>query len=134
MLHFADHDPSGLDMTRDLLQRLSYYTCTKATLRVFQVERVALSYDQVKSYNLSPNPAKLADPRSEEYVSKFGNQCWELDAIEPNELQRIVEKAIRMHIYEKAWNQTLEEQEQERKQLETQFSTITKEFQKTGLL
>lgn len=132
VLHFADHDPSGLDMTRDLQKRLDNYSID--SLKMIQVERVALSYDQVVGYNLSPNPTKLADPRSEEYVAEFGNQCWELDAIEPNDLQRIVKKAITKHIDEKAWNQTVEEQEQEREQLQIQFSAMEEQIQKTGLL
>jgi len=132
VLHFADHDPSGLDMTRDLQQRLSSYSID--SLRIIEVERVALSYGQVIDYNLSPNPTKLADPRSEEYVAEFGNQCWELDAIDPNDLQRIVKEAITKYINEKAWIQTIEEQEQEREQLQIQFSAMAKEIQKTGLL
>lgn len=132
VLHFADHDPSGLDMTRDLQKRLDNYSID--SLRIIEVERVALSYDQVIDYNLSPNPTKLADPRSEEYVAEFGNQCWELDAIDPDDLQIIVKEAITKHIDEKAWNQTIEEQELEREQLQIQFSAMAIEIKKTGLL
>jgi hypothetical protein len=131
VLHFADHDPSGLDMTRDLQNRLSNYSIDP--LRTIQVERVALSFDQVQRFGLSPNPTKSADPRIDDYVSQFGDQCWELDAIEPNELQRIAEEAIVRHIDSVAWKSTLAEQELERKQLDAQFSVIEKKLQEIGL-
>lgn len=131
VLHFADHDPSGLDMTRDLQNRLSNYSLYP--LRIIQVERIALSYDQVHDFNLSPNPTKSADPRIDRYVSQFGEQCWELDAIDPNGLQRIAEEAIVRHIDRAAWKSTLERQELERKQLETKFSVIEKKLQEIDL-
>ncbi|RLI65376.1 MAG: hypothetical protein DRO67_02760 [Candidatus Asgardarchaeum californiense] len=123
VLHFADHDPSGLDMTRDLYERLNDYSG-----REIKVERVALSYEQVLQYNLAPNPTKSADPRAQTYISKFGNQCWELDAIEPNELQRLVEEAIVKHIDEDLWEETLEEEKEEREQLRRIFSEIKKKL------
>ena len=119
VLHFADHDPSGLDMTRDLENRFSQYSNLDIT-----VERIALNYDQVQRYGLPPNPTKRADPRSERYTPEYGNECWELDAIEPVELQAMVSEAIRSHIDSNIWNQTLEEIQQEREELRTMFSSI----------
>jgi hypothetical protein len=129
ILHFADHDPSGLDMTRDLQERFSDYFSED-----IKVEKVALTYNEVRKYNLSPNPTKTADPRAREYVSKFGNQCWELDAIEPNELQRLVSESIVKHIDAEKWNKTLEEEKQERQELEKVFSEIRKKFEEMGYL
>lgn len=129
ILHFADHDPSGLDMTRDLETRISEYSDLPIT-----VERIALNYDQVQRYELPPNPTKTADPRAESYIAEYRNQCWELDAIEPNELQKLVSKSISQHIDPEIWNKTLKEQEQERHELEKTFSEIGKNLQKMGLL
>jgi len=120
VLHFADHDPSGFDMTRDLDERFSEYSDLDIT-----VERIALNYDQVQHYELPPNPTKPADPRFEGYIAEYGNECWELDAIEPVELQRMVSEAIESHIDFNIWNQTWEQMEQERDGLTTMFSSIT---------
>jgi hypothetical protein len=125
----ADHDPSGLDMTRDLKERFESYASRK-----IEVERVALSHDQVQDYDLIPNPAKTADPRAEDYVSQYGNECWELDAIEPNELQGLVEEAILRHIDIDTWMATKEKQEQERTKLATIFSEIELKLREMGLL
>ncbi len=54
--------------------------------------------------SLIPNPVKQADRRSSAYVRQFGDQCWELDAIEPNELVRLCRDAIEKLIMDKdAW-------------------------------
>jgi hypothetical protein len=132
VLHFADHDPSGLDMTRDLRKRFSNYSLRP--VRIIEVKRVALSFDQVQDYHLDPNPTKSADPRYEEYRCHFGNQCWELDAIDPNELQKIVKKAIEKHIDVEAWKGTLNEQELERQKLNARFLEIEKKLQEIDLL
>lgn len=129
ILHFADHDPSGLDMTRDLQSRVNDYSDLEIS-----VERIALTYEQVQRYNLTPNPTKTADPRATEYIAEFGNECWELDAIDPNELQGLVATTITSHIDAQTWNQTLEQQRQERQELEEQFSEIEQLLREHGYL
>lgn len=134
VLHFADHDPSGLDMTRDLEQRLRRYSELEGLDINISVQRIALTHQQVQEYNLTPNPTKTADPRATGYTEQFGNQCWELDAIEPNELQRLVSESIKSHIDADIWNQTLEQQTQERQELEEQFSAIEQILREHGYL
>jgi len=127
VLHFSDHDPSGLNMTDDLLNRFKKYL--KLALSEMehldyeethnQIEktiqegknwlgiiRVALTYDQVKELNLAPNPTKQADPRSKDYVAKYGDQCWELDAYPPDRLQDLIRQAVNTHIDPAKWNET----------------------------
>lgn len=134
VLHFADHDPSGLDMTRDLEQRLHRYSELEGLDLNISVQRIALTHQQVQEYNLTPNPTKTADPRATGYTEEFGNQSWELDAIEPNELQRLVSESLKSHIDADIWNQTLEQQTQERQELEEQFSAIEQLLREHGYL
>lgn len=134
VLHFADHDPSGLDMTRDLEQRLHRYSELEGLDLNINVQRIALTHQQVQKYNLTPNPTKTADPRATGYTKQFGNQSWELDAIEPNELQRLVSESIKSHIDADTWNQTLKQQTQERQELEKQFSEIEQLLREHGYL
>jgi len=49
---------------------------------------------QVKQYHLPPNPAKLSDPRSGKYIDEYGNESWELDALPPDVLVKMVENEI----------------------------------------
>lgn len=119
ILHLADHDPSGIDMTRDLISRFSEYTD-----QTISVKRIALNYDQTQEYALPPNPTKTADPRFAAYLAEYGPYCWELDAIEPTELQRLATQAIQQHIDFEQWTRIETQEEQENEELETMFSEI----------
>lgn len=88
VLYLGDLDPSGEDMVRDVQDRLTLFGAPVV------VQKVALNMDQVERYNLPPNPAKMSDTRSSKYVAKFGVESWELDAIPPQELQRLVRTEI----------------------------------------
>jgi hypothetical protein len=103
ILHFADHDPSGINMTEDLKRRLELYGAEGVS-----VERVALTHDQVQSLGLAPNPTKRADSRTPAYLAEFGDRCWELDALPPNELQTVVRQAIEKHIDRDLWAEGLD--------------------------
>jgi len=89
ILHLADHDPSGIDMTRDIEERLSLFARTKIV-----VSRLALNIDQVRELNPPENPVKESDSRHRSYVEQFGESSWELDAIEPRSLAELVTEAV----------------------------------------
>lgn len=84
ILHFGDHDPSGRDMSRDIEDRLEMFIQDEAGgPDCFELHRIALNMDQVRRYHPPPNPAKLTDSRCAAYVREFGDESWELDALEP---------------------------------------------------
>ncbi|MCP4111700.1 MAG: hypothetical protein GY749_40285 [Desulfobacteraceae bacterium] len=84
VLHMGDHDPSGIDMTRDIRDRLALFGSS------VQVERIALNMNQIEKYRPPPNPAKLTDSRCGKYIKEYGSKSWELDALEPSVLSRLV--------------------------------------------
>jgi len=90
ILHFGDHDPSGIDMTRDIEDRLHLFGAGQ----YLDVRRIALNEDQIQEYNPPPNPAKVTDSRAKEYIKKYGDQSWELDALDPTTLQNLAEDHI----------------------------------------
>lgn len=68
ILHLGDHDPSGLDMTRDLETRLSLFwglvnkeTGVPAKVKII---RLALNMNQIEQYDPPENFAKLTDSRA----------------------------------------------------------------------
>ncbi len=89
VMYLGDHDPSGIDMTRDVRDRLSLF----AELDI-AVKRLALNYDQVETLHPPENPAKESDSRYRAYLLQFGESSWELDAIEPRMLAQIVTQAV----------------------------------------
>lgn len=88
ILHLGDHDPSGMDMTRDIIDRLTLFTGG------VEVRRLALNRDQIEQYNPPPNPAKTTDARYIGYTRIHGTDSWELDALEPSVLAALIQDAI----------------------------------------
>jgi hypothetical protein len=90
ILHLGDHDPSGVDMTRDIRDRLTMFLGAPKYAAGLTVRRIALTMDQVRQYNPPPNPTKLTDTRAAEYIENYGADCWELDAMEPADLTALI--------------------------------------------
>ena len=113
ILHFGDHDPSGIDMTRDIFDRLKMFSDYE-----IKVERLALNIDQVRQYNPPPNPAKLTDSRVHTYIKKFGSESWELDALPPETLADLVQSQINELLDMDAWDEVSEKETAQREVLD----------------
>ena len=98
VLYFGDHDPSGVDIERDLEDRLRKYNAGD-----FKVIRIALTKDQIEQYNLPPMPVKRSDARSEGFLESYGDQSVELDALDPNTLKFMVAQSIAANIDLDLW-------------------------------
>jgi hypothetical protein len=103
VIYLGDHDPSGIDMSRDVEERLDLFVKTSMNRcdeigpnepSAVTMKRVALNMAQVRELNPPENPAKITDSRAEGYIARFGVSSWELDAIEPRQLAQIVTTAI----------------------------------------
>jgi hypothetical protein len=159
VIYLGDHDPSGIDMTRDVEDRLKLFSgyefyAPKATphtpefeadfrsmnIRRFErylngafdgqeflVERVALTMDQIEKYNPPPNPAKLTDSRSDKYVQEFGDESWELDALEPAVLAQLVEDKVEEYRDEDLFQEASDRQDAARERLMMLAKTVDDE-------
>lgn len=116
VLHLGDHDPSGIDMTRDIEDRMQLF-CEYHDVDAPKINRLALNMDQVLHYVPPPNPAKLTDSRAEGYIAKFGNESWELDALEPQVLVDLITSNITPLIDQDLWNEVTEVEEAGRERL-----------------
>lgn len=94
VIYLGDHDPSGIDMTRDIEERLKMFSGEDEFSDNIEVHRVALNLDQIRKLRPPENPAKITDPRADDYISKFGRHSWELDAIEPRALALLVRNKV----------------------------------------
>lgn len=132
VIHLGDHDPSGVDMSRDIEDRLRMFIAQDQfgspangpddyseiyrsdTEHVLAIERIALNMDQVRQYNPPPNPAKITDSRAGAYIDRFGQSSWELDALEPQTLIDLIQDAIDDHKDPEAWDEAVEAEEGQR--------------------
>jgi hypothetical protein len=116
LLYLGDHDPSGLDMIRDIESRLFefawggfYHDADEPMPKDFQdtsqfenfindwfeIVPIALTMDQIRLYNPPPNPAKITDSRANEYIAMYGDKSWEVDALRPEILNKLLEDSIK---------------------------------------
>lgn len=138
VLHLGDHDPSGIDMTRDIEARLRLFILSdyarweferdgldinkasdlniQGSMRTasnrLEIRRIALTMDQIEQYDPPPNPAKLSDSRAEGYVQLYGYESWELDALPPDVLSALVREHVEGLIGEAAWEAAREREEE----------------------
>jgi hypothetical protein len=147
IIHLGDHDPSGIDMSRDIMDRLatfilhhehverSPWACYDNTPEVPELadqalellnedadpllafHRIALNEDQVRHYNPPPNPAKLTDSRAEGYIRLFGRESWELDALDPATLDGLIKARVTSLIDKFAWDEQVGKMEKGREGL-----------------
>lgn len=117
IVYLGDHDPSGLDMTRDVLDRLRLYSEMADELGRLDVVRVALNYDQVQQWNPPPNPAKTTDSRSKAYIDQYGETSWELDAVSPTQLAGLLQRVIAEHRDDSLWREAVEREQDWRQEL-----------------
>jgi hypothetical protein len=109
IFHLGDHDPSGIDMTRDIGARLGVYAEAYV-----QIDRLALNMDQVEQFQPPPNPAKLSDTRAGEYIQMYGTSSWELDALDPATLSSVILQAVDQLIDENIWETSQNKQREGR--------------------
>ncbi len=122
IIHLGDHDPSGIDMTRDIEDRLGIFLGDEEWWRIppspFEdTQRIALNIDQVRQFNPPPNPAKVTDTRFKAYARRFGTESWELDALPPEQLLKITQEAITGFLDIDKWNKAIRREKRIRKEL-----------------
>jgi hypothetical protein len=129
VIHLGDHDPSGIDMTRDITDRLALFGADVT------VRRIALNMDQVRHYQPPPNPAKLTDARATGYIARHGYESWELDALDPATLDRLIESTIREYRDESLWDRDTAAMEADRDrltQIARRFDEVTAYLEDTA--
>jgi len=126
ILYLGDHDPSGLDMVRDIKERISEFLGREgvdndildgSNVDNFEVISVALTMEQIEEYSPPPNPTKITDPRAKWYIIKHGEKCWEVDALKPNIMMEIVESASKDYIDIDKYDAWIEKEEEDKRQL-----------------
>lgn len=124
VLHLGDHDPSGIDMSRDLEERLALFSRHRTPI---DFRRLALNMAQVEEQQPPPNPAKTTDARYGKYRDEYGDESWELDALTPQYLHNLVADEVKSMIEWDAWNDDKDRIQRIKRQLNTLADNFTEE-------
>lgn len=117
ILYIGDHDPSGLDMVRDVEERTKeflwvmlenhYFKTDYEKNQIayqywinekFQMRHIALTMEQIKELNPPPNPAKITDPRAKWYINTYGRISWEVEALKADYLIKLLDDTIQEYL------------------------------------
>lgn len=128
IIHLGDHDPSGVDMSRDIVERI------QDTFDVgIDFERIALSMEQIRQYDPPPNPAKISDSRAGKYMDLYGDESWELDALEPQVMSQLIENCVKKLRDAKQWEKDVQRGERDRADLISVAGNWPQVVEKFGL-
>jgi hypothetical protein len=90
LYHFGDHDPSGLDIDRYIVDGIREIGLGGE----FYLERVAVTEEQIVAMGLPTRPTKTSDTRS----GNFKGESVEVDAIKSRDLLELCDAAIARHV------------------------------------
>ncbi|PJM98633.1 hypothetical protein CG740_34930 [Streptomyces sp. CB01201] len=115
LLVVGDFDCSGEDIERDWVTRTGCWSRT---------ERILLTYDQVHAYKLPATEGKQGDPRWRTFADRYSFDParpvqWEVEALEPAELQRLVLAAVDPYIDRHVLARQIAREEEQRQALAT---------------
>lgn len=97
-LYLGDHDPSGRYMSDvDLPERIQRYGGD------VELVRIALTEEDLPTLPSFDVSTKTGDPRTPWFRRRFGTKCYELDAMDPDDLRRRVRERVEGYIDKDAW-------------------------------
>ena len=103
VFYIGDYDPSGMYMSEmDIPTRFTKYG------GIATFKRIALLINQCKGLPSFDAGTKMTDMRYKWFIANYGNTCWELDALDPNDLRACVEGAIISMLDIENWNRAIE--------------------------
>lgn len=113
LLYVGDFDASGADIERDWVARTACWS---------HVERVLLTHDQVRDYELPAAAGKAGDPRWAGFAQRYGLDVdqpvqWEVEALDPAELQRLVLAAVAPYVDQSVLDARIAQEERQRGRL-----------------
>ncbi len=88
VLYIGDFDPSGLLIERVAQEEMDHET----GISFF---RLAITLEQIKRLRPPSRPVNTKDSRAKEYIEKYGDRCWDVEAIRPRTLRRLIEKGLK---------------------------------------
>lgn len=120
ILYFGDFDPSGADIERFLQESMYWFGID------VKVKRIGVTKEQIEEYNLPNAPEDASEIEKLQRDPRFKSWPWglyrvELDALlafVPDEFKRIVQEAVNGYFDEDIYNEVLERQAEQRKQVE----------------
>jgi hypothetical protein len=90
VLYFGDWDPSGVNMIHAAMQTLT----DELDLDMVRYIRAGINPEHFEMIQANPVPIKPSDTRFSRFIKQYGETAYELDALHPEQLQKLVRSSI----------------------------------------
>ena len=121
ILYFGDFDPTGLDIPRNIKDRLEKFGAE------FSFHNISLTKEQIEKYELPPDLAKKTDSRAKKFISEHGDIAVELDALPPKVLQELITNSITEYLDIDIFNSTIENEKDDLIKIQDFINTYKEE-------
>ena len=123
LLVFSDFDPDGEEIAHSLARSMR----DDFDIENIHPIKVGLSFEQVKALNLPPNmDAKVSSSNHAKFVTKYGTNVFELEAVAPALLQQWRREAIDSVMDTEAFNAELKQEKKDAAYLQTVRTLVSK--------
>jgi hypothetical protein len=112
ILYFGDFDPSGVDITRYVRERMQDDFHIKV-----EVERIAINGEQLEEYSLPTAPPKQSDSRTAAFEAEHGDETVELEGFQPNDLTVLIREAVEGRFDTDKFDETREREREGRREI-----------------
>lgn len=107
VFYLGDFDPSGVDIERDLKNRVgAQLGRARRSDEKITIRRLAIHAEDIRKFNLPPLRVKVSDSRATGFIANHGRQCVELDALPPKELRRRIRQAVMKYVDKESWERS----------------------------
>jgi hypothetical protein len=134
VLFAGDFDPSGEEIGESLVKRLNEIReYVDFPVPEFRLRRIALTPDQIRTYDLPRNLLKTSDPRTGKHRLKYGKaaeHATELDALPPNVLEDIFREAIEEEVDQDHFEEAVAREAKERAEVGAALDRVKRSFKR----
>jgi len=88
VLYLGDWDPSGL-----LIETIAQEEMDHNRGIIFY--RLAITMEQIRRFKPPSRPVNMKDSRAQAYVERYGDRVWDVEALRPRTLYRLIELGLR---------------------------------------
>lgn len=88
VLYIGDWDPSGL-----LIETVAQEEMDHNRGIIFY--RLAITMEQIRRFKPPSRPVNMKDSRAQAYVERYGDRVWDVEALRPRTLYRLIELGLR---------------------------------------
>lgn len=130
LLILSDFDPAGETIAESTVKSMRGDFHVKNIV----ASKVGLTYEQVVKFKLPPSmDAKRSSPTYANFVGKYGEGAWELEALPPDTLRQLLEQAVRSALNIDLFNAEVEKEKQEAAELAAMKGRMKEFFLDIGM-